>query len=63
MDMTNLLRKQIEEYLTTYNKDKGYAYIFSYEPGFIFYKDSIYDITMDVVTGLNEKYKSTKKSK
>ena len=63
MDMTNLLRKQIEEYLTTYNKDKGYAYIFSYEPGFIFYKDSIYDITTDVVTGLNEKYKNTKKSK
>lgn len=61
MDMNNLMRKQIEDYLTEYNKNKTYAYIFSYEPGFIFYKDSIYDITADVVTGLNEKYKSTKK--
>jgi outer membrane protein len=62
MDMTKLMRKQIEDYLSEFNKQKGYAYIFSYEPGFImYYKDSLYDVTGDLVQGLNEKYKSKKK--
>lgn len=62
MDMTKLMRKQIEDYLAEYNKTKGYAYIFSYEPGFImYYKDSAYDVTADLVRGLNEQYKSKKK--
>jgi outer membrane protein len=62
MDMTKLMRKQIEDYLSEFNKEKGYAYIFSYEPGFImYYKDSLYDVTGALVQGLNEKYKSKKK--
>lgn len=62
MDMTKLMRKQIEDFLAEYNKTKGYAYIFSYEPGFImYYKDSLYDVTADLVKGLNEKYKNKKK--
>jgi len=62
MDMTKLMRKQIEDYLAEFNKQKGYAYIFSYEPGFImYYKDSLYDVTRDLVQGLNEKYGSKKK--
>jgi outer membrane protein len=56
------LRKQVEEYLKDYNKSKKYAYILSYEPGFIiYYKDSAYNITGDLITGLNEQYKSKKK--
>lgn len=62
MDMTKLMRKQIEDYLAEYNKQKGYAYILSYEPGFImYYRDSLYDVTGDLVKGLNDKYKNTKK--
>lgn len=62
MDMTKLMRKQIEDFLAEYNKQKGYAYIFSYEPGFImYYKDSLYDVTADLVKGLNEQYKNKKK--
>lgn len=62
MDMTKLMRKQIEDYLAEYNKQKGYAYILSYEPGFImYYRDSLYDVTADLVKGLNDKYKNTKK--
>jgi outer membrane protein len=62
MDMTKLMRRQIEDYLAEFNKEKGYAYIFSYEPGFImYYKDSAYDVTGDLIKGLNDKYKSTKK--
>lgn len=50
------VRTKIEEFLKDYNKDKGYTYIFSYEPGFIFYRDTMYNITNDLVKGLNEKY-------
>ncbi|MDF2189806.1 OmpH family outer membrane protein [Paraflavitalea sp. CAU 1676] len=64
MDMTKKMRKQIEDYLATYNKDKGFAYILSYEPGFImYYKDSLYDVTGDLVKGLNDQYKATKPAK
>jgi outer membrane protein len=58
------LRKKVEDYLKEYNSDKRYAYILSYEPGFIlYYKDSAYDITGDLVDGLNGKYKKKEKKK
>lgn len=62
MDMTKQMRKEIEDFLARFNKDKGYAYIFSYEPGFImYYKDSLYDVTADLIQGLNAQYQSKKK--
>ena len=45
---------RIENFLKGYNKDVKYSYIFSYEPGFMFYKDSTLNITPDVITGLNK---------
>jgi outer membrane protein len=58
VDLMTDLRKKVEDYLKEYNKEKGYAFILSYEPGFmLYYKDTLYDVTSDVVTGLNEKYK------
>lgn len=64
IEMTKKMRKQIEDYLAEYNKNKGYAYILSYEPGFImYYRDSLYDITGDLVKGLNDRYKVTKDTK
>jgi outer membrane protein len=51
------VKAKVEEYLKEYNKDKGYAYILAYEPGFIFYRDSALNITSDIITGLNGKYK------
>lgn len=55
------IRVKIEEYLREYNKQKGYAYIFSYEPAvFIYYKDSAYNITPQLLEGLNEEYKKNK---
>lgn len=63
VDLMSDLRKKVEEYLKEYNRDKNYAYIFSYEPGFIlYYKDSAYDITGDVINGLNENYKDKVKT-
>lgn len=62
MDKMNDVRKKIEDYLKEYNKQKGYAFILSYEPGFmLYYKDSVYDITNDVIRGLNGQYKNEKK--
>ena len=62
VDLMTDLRKKVEDYLKEYNKDKGYAFILSYEPGFmLYYKDSSYDITGDLITGLNEKHKSKSK--
>lgn len=59
VDLMTDLRKKVEDYLKVYNKDKGYAFILSYEPGFmLYYKDTLYDVTSDVIAGLNEKYKS-----
>jgi outer membrane protein len=55
------MRTKIENFLKEYNKTKGYTYIFSYEPGFIYYKDSAYNITSNVVKGLNEMYRNIKK--
>ncbi len=52
---------RIQNYLKDYNKDGKYSYIFSYEPGFMFYKDSTLNITPDVITGLNELYAENKK--
>jgi outer membrane protein len=52
---------RIQNYLKQYNKDGKYSYIFSYEPGFMFYKDSTLNITYDVIAGLNDLYSENKK--
>ncbi len=52
---------RIQNYLKDYNKDGRYAYIFSYEPGFMFYKDSTLNITQDVIAGLNNLDSQNKK--
>ena len=55
------LKTKINEFLKEYNKKKGYSYIFSYSSALnvLFYKDTAYDITNEVVAGLNEAYKKT----
>ena len=62
IDMMSDVRSKIENYLKEYNKQHGFAFILSYEPGFmLYYKDTTYDITHDVISGLNEDYKQVKK--
>ncbi|HTD92235.1 MAG TPA: OmpH family outer membrane protein [Chitinophagaceae bacterium] len=53
------LKKTIEDYIAKYNQDRKYSYIFVYEPGLFYYKDTLYNITSDVVKGLNEEYKKS----
>lgn len=45
---------KIQDFLKEYNKDGRYAYVLSYQPGLMFYKDSTLDITADVIKGLND---------
>jgi len=54
------LKKRIEEYIADYNKDRKFSYIVASDHGFFYYKDSVYDITAEVIKGLNESYKVKK---
>ena len=54
------VKTEIEKFLSNYNKDKKYAYIASFEQGLFYYKDTAYNITSDLVKGLNELYKPKK---
>lgn len=57
MEFKKDIKKKIEEYLREYNKQKNYSYILSYEPDFIFLRDTTCNITNDLVSGLNASYK------
>jgi outer membrane protein len=59
------IRGQIEKFIKEYNKDRNFAYIIAYDHAnsFIYNKDTIYNITNDLVDGLNASYASYKKSK
>ncbi len=57
MEFKKDIKKKIEEYLKDYNKDKNYSYVLSYEPDFIFLRDTTCNITHDLVKGLNAAYK------
>jgi outer membrane protein len=54
----NMYMQKMQEVKT--KKTKGYSYIFSNEAGFMYYRDTAYDITKDVLKGLNEQYSKKK---
>ena len=56
------VKKKITDYLAEYNKSKGYAFILGNNSDMLsmYYKDTAYDITVDLVKGLNELYKAKK---
>lgn len=51
------LRDSIQHFLAGYNKDKKYSLILSKAGDNLLYADKSYDITKDVVAGLNKAYK------
>ncbi len=55
------VKTKIEDFLNAYNDQKKYSYIFAYEPGLFYYRDTTYNITNDVIKGLNAGYSSRKK--
>jgi len=57
-DLKSDIRKKIEIFLKEYNKQRNYSYIFAYESNsFMYAKDTTYNITQDLVDGLNATYK------
>ncbi|SFN44550.1 periplasmic chaperone for outer membrane proteins Skp [Chitinophaga sp. YR627] len=59
------LQKRLNDFLAKYNADKRYAYILSYRTGAsnVLYKDDKYDITTEVIKGLNDASKEASEKK
>lgn len=57
------IQKQLRNFLTEYNKDKKYMYIFTTGTGldYMVFKDTTLNITNDVIKGMNAKMKATAK--
>jgi outer membrane protein len=57
------IQKRINDYLVEYNKSAKYNFIFSTGEGnlTLYYKDSAFNITRDVIKGLNDIYRNSKK--
>ncbi|MFM2138005.1 MAG: hypothetical protein RJA57_312 [Bacteroidota bacterium] len=57
----NDIKSKIEAFLKEYNTTRNFSYIISYEQGLFYYRDTAYNITPDVVKGLNQLYKPASK--
>lgn len=57
------IQKKLKDFLTEYNKDKKYMYIFTTGTGldYMVFKDSTLNITNDVINGMNQKIKAESK--
>jgi outer membrane protein len=55
------LRDSLNSFLVAYNKDKKYDIIMSKAGDNLLYADKRYDITNDVINGLNKRYKPSAK--
>ncbi len=53
--------KKINDYLSIYSKENGYTYVFSYSKNanIFLYQDPVFNITNEVIAGLNKMYKRT----
>jgi outer membrane protein len=56
------LRDSLSHFLDAYNKDKKYDLILTKQGDNILYAAKRFDITADVINGLNKRYKSTLKT-
>ena len=54
------IQKKLKDFLNDYNRNKKYQYILTTGTGldYMLYKDSTFNITYDVIKGMNEKMKS-----
>jgi outer membrane protein len=55
------IKNKIEEFIKEFNKTKSYSFIVTDDTGLFYFKDSVYNITSEVIKGLNENYKPLKK--
>jgi outer membrane protein len=53
----------VKKFIKAYGKEKGYAYIYGTgDAASILYAEDKFDITKDIIKGLNDKYKATAKT-
>jgi len=58
------LQKRLDDFISVFNKDKGYDFILSYvKGGNILFANPNLDITQEVISGMNEMDKGAKNSK
>ena len=57
------LKTKIQDFLKSYSQQKGYEYVFatSGDDNVIYYKDSVRNITKELVSLLNQQYQNSKK--
>ena len=65
MVMRDDIFKKINDYLTGFSKEHGYNYIFSYarNSNLFLYQDAAFDVTNEVIAGLNVAYPKEEKRK
>jgi len=51
---------KIKNYCKEFNKDKKYSYIIAREPGLFYYTDTAYNVTSELLKGLNAFYQKKK---
>lgn len=51
------IKRKIVEFIREYNTPQQFAFIMADEPGIFYYRDSLYNITADVLDGLNKQYR------
>ena len=58
------VKQRIQEFLKSYCRDKGYAYVFATSSDdYLYYKDTLRNITPEIVGRLNDDYKASQKVK
>lgn len=63
MRRQNDIKSKIEAFIKDFNKDGKYTYVVSDDPGLFYFKDPRYNITAEVVRGLNTLYPPKKTGK
>ncbi len=58
----NEIKSKIGAFIKEYNKTRNYSYVVSDDPGLFYFQDTAFNITTDVIKGLNEMY-TPKKNK
>ena len=61
LESTKAIKTRIEDFIREYNRTRNYSYIIAEEPGFFYFKDTTQNITTEVLKGLNDGYKASKK--
>lgn len=61
LEKNQALREAINEYVKEYNKSKGYDFIITKVGENLLYANPVYNVTNEVVEGLNERYANKQK--